>query len=501
MNASRFAPLALAATIACACLAPAATVQAAPQKTRKGAGMTAAGPVDRTKKPELPPAPPLRLPQAQVQTLPNGLEIVVVEMHKAPVVDITVLVGAGAVRDPEDLPGLATFTANLLDEGAGARSALEIAEAVDFLGGTLTTSAGVEVAQVNLHVPRRHLAAALDLLADVTLRPTFPEEEIGRQKELRRTSLIQLRDQPNAIAPLAFNALLYPAGHPYGRPQSGNEASTEKLDRARVAGFYSSFYRPGNARVLVVGDVTPAEVATLFGQRFGAWEPAPVAAPPSPATPDAAPRAFYLVDKPGAAQSVIRIGHPGVTRSTPDYFALQVMNTILGGSFTSRLNQNLRETHGYTYGASSGFEMRRLAGPFRAAASVQTAKTDSSVIEFLKELRGIRDTQVPAGELEKAKAYLTLGMPGDFETTAGAAEKLVELMVNGLPLDSWEKYIPGIRAVTAEDVQRVARQHLDPDRFAIVVVGDRRQIEPGLAALNEGPIRLRDLWGAEPASQ
>ena len=214
-------------------------------------------------------------------------------------------------------------------------------------------------------------------------------------------------------------------------------------------------------------------------------------------TADIAKTQIYLVDKPGAAQSVIRIGHVGVPRSSPDYYALRVLNTILGGSFTSRLNQNLRETHGYTYGASSSFLMRRMAGPFTAAAWVVTAKTDSSLIEFLKELRRIRDTLVPGPELEKAKSYITLAWPGSFETTFGSAQQFLDLLSNDRPLGELSGFVAGISRVSAADVQRVARRYIDPDHFAIVVVGDRSQIESGIRALNEGPISVRDLWGAE----
>ncbi len=453
--------------------------------------------VDRTKKPELGPPPALKLPKVQAQKLSNGLEILVVEMHEVPVVDVTIALRAGAVRDPDDLPGLATFTANMLDEGAGTRSALALAEEVGFLGATLTANAGTENAVVQLHVPRRGLEPALDLMADMVLRPAFADSEVARQRDLRKAGLVQLRDQPTAMAPIAFNAIVFGTSHPYGRPVGGNEASTEKLTRDRVRGFHEAYYRPANARVLVVGDITLADARKLFEARFGSWKagtvpPLPVVQPPPPA-----PRTFYLVDKPGAAQSVIRIGHPGVPRTTPDYPAIMVLNTILGGSFTSRLNNNLRETHGYTYGAGSQFEMRRLAGPFRASASVVTAKTDSSIIEFFKELRRIRDEKVPATELEKAKSLLALGLPGDFETTAGTAGQFLDLVVNDLPLDSYDSYVQKIMAVTADDVQRLAKQLIDPDHFAVVVVGDRKQIEAGIAALKEGPTSMRDLWGAE----
>ena len=454
--------------------------------------------VDRTRPPALGSAPTLRLLPVQTATLPNGLVLAVVEMHKVPVVDVSLVVDAGSVDDPADLPGLATFTANMLDEGAGRRSALEISEEADFLGADLSTGAGFDVASVSLHVPKRQLGPALDLMADVVLRPVFADSEITRQRDLRRTQILQQRDQPVAMAALAFPAIVFGSQHPYGRPLGGTEASTALLDRAQVAQFYRTYYRPQNTKLLIVGDITLAEAQALVAARFGSWARETTPAAPPPAAPAApAARTIFLVDKPGAAQSVIRIGNVGVPRSSADFFPLQVLNTILGGSFTSRLNQNLRETHGYTYGANSQFAMRRMAGPFQAGASVQSAKTDSSLIEFMRELRRIRDEAVPQAELDKAKAYITLGLPGDFETTQAAAGRYRDLLAYGLPLDYYASYMERINAVTAADVQRVARQYVDLDHFVIVVVGDRSQIEAGIRALSEGPISIRDLWGQE----
>ena len=453
--------------------------------------------VDRSKPPTLTAPPTLRLPAVQTTTLPNGLTLAVVEMHKVPVVDVQVLVDAGAARDPADLPGLASFTALMLQQGAGTRGALDVADEAAFLGAQLGTTATADGATASLHVPRRRLEAALDLLADVVLRPTFPDSEIARQRELRGAQLVQQRDEPVAVANVAFPAIVYGPGHPYGHPLNGTDAATAALTRDRVAGFYGAYYRPNAARILVVGDITLAQARALLAARFGAWQQGDVPGLAAGGTPAPAARAVYLIDKPGAAQSVIRIGHVGPARSTPDWYALEVLNTILGGAFTSRLNQNLRETHGYTYGAFSQFAARRLAGAFVALASVVTAKTDSSLVEFLKELRRIRDEPVPDQELAKAKAYVTLGLPGDFETTGSAAGRFREVLSYGLPLDYYDRYIERIRAVTAADVQRVARQYIDPDHFDIVVVGDKAQIEAGIKALNEGPIVYRDLWGQE----
>jgi len=460
-------------------------------------GRLSAQAVDRAKPPTLPPPPALKLPAIQTATLPSGLTLAVVEVHKVPVVDVQVLVDAGAARDPADLPGLATFTALMLQQGAGTRRALDVADEAAFLGAQLNTTATADGAVASLHVPRRRLEAALDLLADVVLRPTFSDSEVARQRELRSAQLVQQRDEPVAVANVAFPAIVYGPGHPYGHPLNGTDGATAALTRDRVAGFYRAYYRPNDARILMVGDITLAQARGLVAARFGAWPQGDVPGLAGGTAPATATRAVYLIDKPGAAQSVIRIGHIGPARSTPDWYALEVLNTILGGAFTSRLNQNLRETHGYTYGAFSQFAARQLAGAFVALASVVTAKTDSSLVEFLKELRRIREEPVPEGELAKAKAYVTLGLPGDFETTAGAAARFREVLSYGLPLDYYDRYIGRIGAVTAADVQRVARQYIDPDHFDIVVVGDKAQIEAGIRALNEGPIVYRDLWGQE----
>jgi zinc protease len=464
--------------------------------------------LDRSKPPTLAPPPALKLPAVQTATLPNGLTLAVVEMHKVPVVDVQILVDAGAARDPSAAPGLATFTAAMLQQGAGARAALDVADEAAFLGAQLNTAAGFDGASASIHVPKRRLEAALDLLADVVLRPSFADSEVARQRQLRTAQLVQQRDEPVTVANVAFPAIVYGREHPYGHPLNGTDSATARLAREGVAAFYRTFYRPHGARVLIVGDVTLADARRLVAARFGAWEGeggeggeggkgGDVPAFPSAAAPAATARTVYLIDKPGAAQSVIRIGHVGPVRTTPDWFALEVLNTIVGGAFTSRLNQNLRETHGYTYGAFSQFTARRLTGTFVALASVVTAKTDSSLIEFLKELRRIRDETVAAPELAKAKAYLTLGLPGDFETTGGAAARFRELLAFDLPLDYYVHYVERINAVTAADVQRVARQYIDPDHFDIVVVGDKSQIEAGIRALSEAPIVYRDLWGQE----
>jgi predicted Zn-dependent peptidase len=270
-------------------------------------------------------------------------------------------------------------------------------------------------------------------------------------------------------------------------------AALKALSTADLRAFHAVFYQPSNAALIVVGDVTMGNAVAGLEKQFGSWKA--VAAPRHATVPVAAQperRRIYLVDKPGAAQSQIRIGWVGVPRSTPDFFPLLVLNTALGGSFTSRLNQNLREEHGYAYGASSGFDMRLSAGPFVAAAGVQTDKTADALREFFKELDGIRRPIGP-DELARAKNYIALGFPSEFETASDLARRLEELIVYGLPEDYFQKYVANVQAVTADVVQTAAARYIAPDRFAVVVAGDRAAIEPGIRALNLGPVRMMSI--------
>lgn len=454
------------------------------------AGVSAQQGPDRSKAPVPGQAPALKLPPIQKRALPNGLPVWIVEMHEVPVANVTLIVKAGAGDDPAGKYGVASFTAAMLDEGAGTRTALELADAIDYLGASLGTGSSFDASTIRLQVPVSKLDDALPLMADVALRPTFPGAEVERLRKERLTSLVQMRDSPGALASAAFARLVFGARHRYGTSGLGNEASNTEMTASDLKGFYASYYQPRNAHLLVVGDVTPDNVLPRLERAFGAWKDG--AAPPKAAVAAAAqhgPRQIYLVDKPGAAQSQIRIGWVGVPRSTADYYVLDVMNTILGGSFSSRLNQNLREQHGYAYGASSSFDMRLSAGPFTAGAGVQSDKTVESLREFFKELDGMREP-VPAAELTRAKNYEALGFPAAFETTGGMAGNLIELIVYGLPESFFSDYVPKIQAVTAADVQRAANQYLQTNRFAVVVVGDLAKIEKPIRDANLGPVRV-----------
>lgn len=455
--------------------------------------------VDRSKAPALGPPPKLSLPPVVTRQLPNGLKLLIVEQHELPVADFVMVLGSGGTVDPAGKPGVANLTALMLTEGTKTRTSLQIADQIAFLGVGLNAGSTWDATTVSLHTPTAQLDSALALFSDVVLNPAFPATEYARIQKNRLTELLQLKDRPTAIANQAYAAILYGTSHPYGQSQIGTEASVQAISPSDLQSYYRANFLPNNSTLIMVGDVTPATIERKLSGLFGNWPKGAVTALSVGEAPKAPNTLIYLIDKPGAAQSSFRIGSVGVPRSTRDYFALTVMNTILGGSFTSRLMQNLRETHGYTYGARSSFDMRKSAGPFTASAEIVAAKTDSALIEFMKELSAIRDT-VPSVELSKAKRYLQLGLPSDFETTQQIARAMIPIATYGLPLDFYNTYVQNIEAVTQADVQRVARQYITPGTFAIVIVGDRKSIEPGLKAVNTAPISVRDFFG-QPISQ
>jgi predicted Zn-dependent peptidase len=467
---------------------PAPTTKATPTAT-----------IDLTKPPVLGSPPALTSPQISTRELTNGLKIVVLEQHELPLVDVLLQVRSGGESDPAGKMGTAALVAAMLTEGTTNRTALQIADQAAYLGIQLNATSGWEQSTISLHTPIAQLDSAMALFGDVALRPSFPTADLERVRKVRLTALQQLRDRAPAIADRAFAKAVF-GEHPYGRPLAGTEGSLASISRDEVQRFYSTYYRPNNATLLVVGDVRPDDIERRARELFGAWARGTVPTPATNTSSGIKGTTVVLVDKPGAAQTSFRLGGVGAPRSTSDYFPLQVMNTILGGAYSSRLNHNLRETHGYTYGAFSGFGLRRSAGPFIASAEVVTAKTDSALIEFVKELRAIRDTVAP-DELARAKRNLQLGLPSSFETTQGIAQEFLPLIAYGIPLDFFASAVQRYGAVTQADVQRVARQYVDPDKLTIVVVGDRKVIEPSIRALKPGEIvtrDIRDVLGAPP---
>lgn len=450
--------------------------------------------VDRSKPPELGPPPRVALPPIVTRQLPNGLKLMIVEQHELPLADFVLLVGSGSTADPKNKTGVAGLASAMLREGTTTRKSLEIADQIAFLGIGLSSSSSLESSTISLHTTSFQLDSALALFADVALHPSFPADEFERLRKNRLTDLLRLKDQGPAIANIAFPAIIYGPSHPYGAPALGTEASVKSLAVGDLQSYYQTVFKPNNSTLIIVGDVKPDQIEQKIAALFGGWQRGDVSPPAYGEPSKSAPTTIYLIDKPGAAQSSFRIGAVGVPRSTKDYFALTVMNTILGGSFTSRLNQNLRETRGYTYGAGSRFDMRRAAGPFTASAEIVAAKTDSALLEFMKELNAIHQAVTPA-ELSRAKRFLQLQLPGNFETTRDIAFQLIPVALYGLPLDYYDNYVQNIEAVTQADVARVAQQYINPSSLVVVIVGDRKTIEPGLKATNVGPVLIRDISG------
>jgi predicted Zn-dependent peptidase len=429
-------------------------------------------------------------------TLRGGLQVILARRGGVPVVNAQLLTLGGSAALAPGEAGLASLTASLLDEGTGARGALEIAAQLEQLGATFYCSAGLDAIEVELNVLSPRLPAALELLADVLLDPTFPEHELERIRGERLARLAQEADDPRALATHALARVLFGAEHPWGSPLLGTPATLARLSRADVVRYYDEHVHPGCSTLIVVGDADPAHLEALLEGTLGGWPARPHVRRSLPDPPAVTGPCIYLVDRPGAGQSELRVGKVAVARSTQDYAALTVMNTVLGGAFTSRLNQNLREEKGYTYGAGSGFSMRRAPGPFVAQAAVHTPVTHDALAEMLREIRRVGEELVAADELERAKRYVALRLPQRFETGADVTARLSEIALYDLPDDYFARYVGRILSVTAEDVRTAAARHLSPERLVAVVAGDRETIEAPLRSLGIGPVELlpSPLW-------
>lgn len=457
---------------------------------------------DRSKPPAAGPVRPLTLPTLHRQTLSNGIPVVIATMNEVPVVDIAVVVRAGATADPKDKPGTALLTADMLDEGAGGKGALDLEDALDFLGAEITAGATWDQATVRLHVPVARLNDALPLLSDIALRPDFPEADFERVRTELLNDFLQSRDEARDVASAALARAVFGASHRYGTPVRGTAAAVQGLTPAALRAFHKTRYTADQAAIIVAGAVTADTLVPLLEKAFGTWKKGAESGAVTSIQPPERLKllTLVLVDKPGAAQSVVRFGMPGPDRRTPAFADLQVMNTLLGGSFTSRLNDNLREQHGYAYGASSSFDYRRTGGLFIAGADVQTDKTAAAVGEFVKELERIR-TPATAEEAERARNYAALGYGSEVETTRQIASKLVAQWIFGLPEDSLGSFVPAALAVGAPQIQKAAATWVDPARTALVVVGDRKTVEASLQALKLGAVHVLsvdDVLGPAP---
>ena len=436
----------------------------------------------------------LSLPVPKKFKLANGLTVLLVEQHNLPMLSAGLAVLSGSEANPVDKPGLASFTADMLDEGTNKRSTLQLAEDAARLGASLSTGSFSDASIVNVSALKKNADAAFELMSDVALNPSFAQKEIDRVRNTRLTLIQQQRDNPNALAGRVFNNAVYGDKHPYGFHELGTTDSNKAITRDDMLGFWKAGYVPGNAALVVAGDITEKELRALAEKHFGGWTGS---VPPARRTDvgAAAARRIVVVDKPGAPQTALRIGHVGVARSSPDYVPLEVMNLGLGGLFSSRINMNLREKNGYTYGAFSAFEFRRGQGPFYTGSGVRTNVTAPAVKEVFSEIERMRTTRMTDDELKTAKDSFSRSLAGLFETTGRTVGTIGNLFIYDLPPDFYSTLPARIDAVTAADVQRVAEKYLKPDSTVVVAVGDRGKIEPELQKLNMGSIEARDLDG------
>lgn len=447
---------------------------------------------DRASPPAVSPPGSVTLPAVQRHRLSNGLTVLIVEKRGLPVVDARLVVRAGAAAEPPDHAGLASLTAATLEEGTASRSALELADELDFLGASLDAVATWDATSVAMHVLAPRLEPALAILADVAIRPSFPEEGFRRKRAERLTSLLQERDEPRALAARVFAARVYGPDHPYGRQVIGSRESVERIGRDALADFHARYFRPGNAFLVIVGDVDTGALLPVLERAFQGWDPGQAAAAPPPEPPESAPTAIHLVNRAGAPQSEIRVGHVGIPRASPDYVPAIVLNTVLGGAFTSRLNLRLRQEMGLTYGAGSRFHFRLGPGPFLAATAVATDATDTAVSVIRDEIARLRDEPVPEPELDRARRYVALGLPRRLETTAQITALVAETELYRLGDDYYADFVDRVLAVSAEQVQHTARALLYPDHLTIVVVGDVALVEAPLRRLGVGPVHLHE---------
>jgi zinc protease len=458
--------------------------------TGPGTAEGGAAKLDRSQPPTSGPLRPFRFPDVERRTLSNGMTALIAPVHNFPVVTLSVILEAGAMQDSPPLPGVAALTAALLESGTERRTVAEIAEEVEGLGVHLDTSAGWDSAQASLSALASVLEPATEILADVVRRPSFPQAEVERLRAERLAEILQRRADPRALAGEAASRFIFAPESRASLPHIGTAASLEQTTRQDISLFHAQHYSPLEASVVVAGDVDADAAMSLLESVFSDWvggRPDRSAAQVHPRTDSAQ---VIIVDRPGSVQSEIRVGHLGVSRSTEDYFPLVIMNAILGGMFSSRLNLNLRERHGYTYGVSSGFAARRDPGPFLVSTAVQTEVTADAIAEVMRELRAIREAPVAPEELEAARNYFAGVFPLQLQTTSGIAGRLTELLVYGLPDDYFDTYRDRILAVTGEAVHQAALRYVRPHEVAVVAVGDAAAIRASLEALDLGPVQV-----------
>jgi zinc protease len=439
-------------------------------------------------------------PAFERRTLPNGMRLVVASVSKLPLVSITAVIDAGASTEREGQDGVAALTAQLLLEGAAGLDGAALTERFERIGTSVDAQADWDAATVSLTVLAERLPEALVLVRDLLRAPEFPEREVARLKDERLAELLRLRAEPGALADEQFSRAVYAPAARYSAPAGGSAPSVRALTRDLVRGYYAERYRPSTTTLVLAGDVSVDRATELASKLFGDWRGAlggtvTCAIDVSPAT-----QLVRVVAKTDAPQSEVRVGHAGLPRRHPDYFAATVMNAVLGGLFSSRINLNLREAHGYTYGAFSAFEWRRAAGPFVIQTAVKSDVTGAAVQEILNEIARMRSAEISTEELTLATSYLDGVFPIRYETTAAIATALSNLVIHDLPEHFYDEYRMRVRSVTTQEVLRAAREHLHPDRLRILVVGDPAVIAGPLAEIHGAPVEVVTPDGTEIAA-
>ena len=448
-----------------------------------------------TTRPQAGPPRDYRFPIFERVTLDNGLGVIVAPVHKLPIVSAALVVDAGAASELAGSEGVAQLAARMLLEGTRKRSGDEVGEQFERWGAAVGASADWDAAMLSMTVLAPRLEQAMALFAEVLLEPAFPERELSRIKSERLADLLQLRTEPRGLADEMFTRFVYDKSSRYARPEHGDVASVTSIDRAAVERFYQARYRPGGATLILVGDISVTDGVALAQRLLGAWSGAATPAIGVSDKPARTTRALHIVRKEDAPQSEIRVGHVGLPRSHPDYFPALIVNALLGGLFSSRINLNLREVHAYTYGAHSSFDWRKAAGPFVVSTAVKSDVTADATKEILLEISRIRADAVSEDELTLATSYLDGVFPIRYETTDSIARALAALTVYELPNDYFDTYRANIRRVTAMDVLHAADKYLHPEQLQLVVVGDPTVIAAPLAALDAGPVSVYDAEG------
>ncbi len=439
---------------------------------------------DRRQIPPLGTVRNVALPSAETFCLGNGVDVVHVHRPDSGLVGIEVLVRGGASTLEAHEAGLATLTADLLDEGAGVLESLELAQAIEAIGARMSTNSGYDGFHIRATAPSRATERLIELVADVTTRPRFAQADFERELSVRKARVLQSSSDPSNLADDAFLSVVY-GEDPYGVPLMGTATTLGTLKREAVMRLYASHFAPQRTTLFVVGNAARQEIEPVLEKGFGDWKGSgPLRPLPGALTPFGSAPRIHLVDKPGASQSEIRVGRVGAAPDDPDVPSLDVLNTLLGGSFTSRLNSKLREEKGFTYGAFSVFTDNVRVGPFSAETAVHTPATAEAITDILNEFERLRTEPVPGDELQRAKQYLALRLPARFETTSQVLEAISELTLLSLPLDWYSHYVERVMAVTAADVGRMAKIYLDTSQVAVVVAGDRATIEAQLRELD-----------------